>query len=401
MLDVASAAAEILGRAKPLSTELTALEHLSGRILAEPIYAERDQPPFDRVTMDGIAVRFERGRKRWRLAGRQLAGQPPSKLATLGDAIEIMTGAVRPHGADTIIPNEHYSVISGSGGDEIMLESGYQPRAGQHLHARASDHVAGTLLVDQGARIGPAEVAIIASAGRTAVTTFRMPRVAVVATGDELVAAGDPIQPHEIRLSNAPALVAALGAIGLVDSEWHHLPDNKTVLGDALATIIDANDVVLLSGGVSRGKADYVPEVLEALGATCHFHRVAQKPGKPLWFGSTANGCLVFGLPGNPVSTLACFCRYVRPALMNLKGQTDRPVSTVKLGAQWQFSPKLTALVPVVISSDDSGVTWAKPLGTNTSGDFTALAGADGFVELPAADSVFEAGRTVAFFGWR
>ncbi|MEO1303257.1 MAG: molybdopterin molybdotransferase MoeA [Myxococcota bacterium] len=401
MLDVARAAAEILGRAQPLPTELTSLEHLPGRILAEPVHAERDQPPFDRVTMDGIAVRYERGRKRWRLVGRQLAGQPPSELTTLGDAIEIMTGAVRPHGADTIIPNEYYDVVSGDAGNEIVLESGYQPTEGQHLHARASDHEAGALLIDKGARIGPAEVAIIASAGRTSVRTYRLPKVAVVATGDELVAAGDPIQPHEIRLSNAPALVAAVNAIGPTESGWHHLPDDKPVLRDALATILEANDVVLLSGGVSRGKADYVPEVLEALGATCHFHRVAQKPGKPLWFGSTEGGCLVFGLPGNPVSTLACFCRYVRPALITLMGQASERAVSVRLGAEWQFSPRLTALVPVVISSDEAGVSWARPLGTNTSGDFTALAGADGFVELPAADSVFEVGRTVAFYGWR
>ncbi|MEL7311409.1 MAG: molybdopterin molybdotransferase MoeA [Pseudomonadota bacterium] len=401
MIEVSEAADIVYSFAAALPTESVRLERLNGRVLAEPIYAERDQPPFDRVMMDGIAVQFERGRKRWRLGAQQLAGDPPSSLSSADEAVEIMTGAVMAIGADTVIPNERYSLVEDSGTTEVVLESGYQPERGQFIHRRASDHTDGTVLLEQGQALSPVEVAIIASAGRTEVAAHRSPRVAIVATGNELVAAGDAIQPHEIRLSNAPALAAAVQSTTGHLCDWHHLPDDRAVLTAALRDILEDTDILILSGGVSRGRADYVPEVLESLGVTRRFHRVRQKPGKPLWFGTSESGSLVFGLPGNPVSTLACFCRYVRPALLLMTGNANVQVPTVKLANDWAFSPAMTAFVPVVVQPDAEGQLWAAPLRTNTSGDFSALAGTHGFVELAATDTQFEVGRAVPYFAWR
>ncbi|MEL7024091.1 MAG: molybdopterin molybdotransferase MoeA [Pseudomonadota bacterium] len=401
MIEVAEAAEIVWSSAEALPTESVSLDRLNGRILAEPIDAERDQPPFDRVTMDGIAVRFERGRKRWRLQTRQLAGDPPTRLASEEQAIEIMTGAVLSSGSDAVIPNERYELIDNGDTTEVVLESGYQPEKGQNIHRQASDHIAGSTLLQPGHQLTPAEIAIIASAGRTEARVHRLPRAAIVATGNELVAAGDSIQAHEVRLSNAPALAAAVKGVTGIDCDWHHLPDDREVLASALGEILRDTDILILSGGVSRGRADYVPEVLESLGVKRRFHRVRQKPGKPLWFGTVETGSMVFGLPGNPISTLACFCRYVRPAMMLMAGNANVQTPTVKLANDWTFSPTLTAFVPVVVQPDSEGQSWASPLPTNTSGDFSALAGAHGFVELAATDTRFEVGRAVSYFPWR
>lgn len=400
MIDVATAASIVDQTAVPLAAQATPIDRIEGRVLAQTVVAERDQPPFDRVTMDGIAVRYEQGRRQWLCHRQQFAGDPATSLDDTGEAIEIMTGAVLPDGADTVIPNERYRLTQTELGWSIELEAGYEPTQGQFIHRRGSDHSQGHPLLRPGQLMRPAEVAIAASTGLTTLSTTMRPSVAVVATGNELVSPGEPILDHQVRLSNAPALAAAAEAITGEQAQWHHLPDDRDVLTDQLRGLLVAHQVVILSGGVSRGRADYVPEVLESLGAVCHFHRVAQKPGKPLWFGSTQNGTLVFGLPGNPVSTLACFCRYVRPALLRMAGHSPT-VITVRLAEDWTFNPKLTALVPVTLAHNGQGELLASPLSTNTSGDFSALAGADGFVELTATDTHFEAGRCVSFFAWR
>ena len=397
MIDSDTAGREVLAASIPLSAQPVAIADAAGRALAESVTAERDQPPFDRVTMDGIAVRAETGRQRWTLLERSFAGDPPTALGARDGAIEVMTGAVLPEGTDTVIPSERYTVRESGELGTIELESGYTAERGQFIHPRGSDHAAREVVLEPGILIGPAEVAILASAGLTEVQCVRMPRVAIVATGNELVPAGDPIEAHEVRLSNAPALLSAVQASG-ASGAWWHLPDDPAVLERELESLIATYDVVLLSGGVSRGRADFVPTVLEHLGVQRHFHRVAQRPGKPLWFGATADNTLVFGLPGNPVSTLACFCRYVRPALHVLRGLGQPTIPTVRLASDWEFKLPLTALVPAIVQPDDQGQQWAALLPTNTSGDFTALAGAHGFVELPAAGNRFAAADSWPFY---
>ena len=294
-----------------------------------------------------------------------------------------------------MIPVERYP----RDGDTITLEDGYAATTGQFVHRRGSDHIAATPLLEPGLRLGGPETAVLASAGLATVAVARLPRVHIVATGNELVAAGMPIADHEVRLSNGPAMSVMLAAAGYAGAQVHHLPDAPEILRERLGALLEDADVIVLSGGVSKGKADYVPDVLAGLGVTRHFHRVAQRPGKPIWFGTGPSGQLVFGLPGNPVSTLACCRRYVVPALALASGERTGEPKRLALGADWQFAPSLAAFVPVVVGMGDAGLV-ATPLSTNTSGDFTALAGTDGFVELPADREHFAAGEHYPFFGW-
>jgi molybdopterin molybdotransferase len=395
MISVAEAWATIAAHLTPLGIERIAVATAAGRTLAEPVAAERDQPPFDRVTMDGAALRLQPGQRRYAIAGTQYAGEPPLTLRDPHTAIEIMTGSALPPGADTVVPVERYTREN----DTIVLEDGYAPEAGQFIHNRGSDHARGAALLAPGVRIWGAEAAVIASAGLETVEVARLPRVAIVATGNELVPAGAPVADHEVRLSNAPGLAVMLAAAGFPGASEHHLPDAPDTLRDRLAALLRDNDVIVLSGGVSRGKADYVPGVLEAIGVTRHFHRVAQRPGKPLWFGTGSQGQVVFALPGNPVSTLTCCRRYVLPALALASGQTPEPAHVVALARDWHFAPALTAFVPVRLTDGDEGLV-AEPVATNTSGDFAALAGTDGVIALPADRDRFTAGERFAFYGW-
>ncbi|MEO1594686.1 MAG: molybdopterin molybdotransferase MoeA [Pseudomonadota bacterium] len=394
MISVAEAWAQVAAHTAPLASERIDIADAAGRVLAETVTAERDQPPFDRVTMDGIAVRYA-GQQHFGVAGTQFAGDAPLTLENSDTAIEIMTGAALPAGADTVIPVERYT----REGDTVTLEPGYAATTGQFVHRRGSDHVAATTLLDPGLRLGGPETAVLASAGLATVAVSTPPRVHIVATGNELVAAGQPIADHEVRLSNGPAMRVMLAAAGFPGARDHHLPDAPEVLREHLGALLDDADVIVLSGGVSKGKADYVPGVLADLGVTRHFHRVAQRPGKPIWFGTGASGQLVFGLPGNPVSALACCRRYVVPALALASAERTREPKCFALGADWHFAPRLTAFVPVVVEMGTTGPV-ATPIATNTSGDFTALAGTDGFVELPADREHFAAGEHYPFFSW-
>ncbi|MEO0998868.1 MAG: molybdopterin-binding protein, partial [Pseudomonadota bacterium] len=218
-------------------------------------------------------------------------------------------------------------------------------------------------------------------------------------TGDELVAAGEPVAAHQIRLSNGPAIEAALRARRVSDVASLHLNDEPDALRRHLADIVTAADITILSGGVSMGKADHVPAVLHDLGVREIFHRVSQRPGKPLWFGVSGNGALVFGLPGNPVSALVGFRRYVVPAIERMAGLAEVTQERVILATDMSFAPALTAFVPVTLSSGQ-GSAEALPVPFNTSGDFASLAGTDGFVELAKERSDFSRGEPVAFYRW-
>ncbi|MFK8052115.1 MAG: molybdopterin molybdotransferase MoeA [Woeseiaceae bacterium] len=400
MISVKEAERLIFEAMPDFGTESIPAHLATGRILAESIVAERDQPPFDRVTMDGVAIRWQENLTTWTITDTQLAGESPKTLAAPDHAIEIMTGAALCDDADTVIPVERYQIETINGQSRLTLETGYQPSHGQNIHKAGSDHAAGTTLLTPGMRIGGIESAIIASAGHTDVLVKLQPSIAVIATGDELVPPGQPIEPHQIRLSNGPALLTALRSHGFSDVSLHHLPDSKAGLQKSLAEILNENEVLVLSGGVSKGKADFVPEILNMLGVKKHFHFVAQRPGKPMWFGTGEQRQAVFALPGNPVSTLSCFRRYVVPALERANGMNARGPSTVKLATDWHFKPALTALVPAMLQPDNAGQMWATPLSTNTSGDFAALAYTDGLIELPPKRKDFACGEAFPFFYW-
>lgn len=399
MLDTAAASAAIAGSIHQLKVESVGLDEAVGRILRQSVTAERDQPPFDRVTMDGIAAcfdAFDAGRRDFTIEGTQHAGDPVQTLTSDAGCIEIMTGGVLPKGTDCIIPVERISVSDGV----ATVASDYAAKRNQFVHPQGSDHVCGHEVLKPGSRISPMDIAIIASCGLESVAVSRQPSIRVISTGNELVPPGSPIESHQIRLSNGPALVAMLTDQGFVDTAHEHLIDEPTVLEIRIANLLRESDVLILSGGVSMGKADYVPQVLEKLGVKLVFHKISQRPGKPMWFGIGPDKQVVFALPGNPVSTLVCCRQYVLPALLMASGREPYPPETARLTEDVTFKADLTCFLPVRISVGGNGVINATPAPTNTSGDFAALSGTDGYVELARAQSEFAAGSALPLHRW-
>jgi molybdopterin molybdotransferase len=244
------------------------------------------------------------------------------------------------------------------------------------------------------------DIAIIASCGLDSVQVSSQPQICVVSTGNELVPAGKAIEHHQVRLSNGPALVAMLQQQGFQRTRDEHLVDDKALLRIRLAEILDESRVIVLSGGVSMGKADFVPEVLRDLGVEVVFHKISQRPGKPMWFGIGPDQQAVFALPGNPVSSLVCCRQYVLSALLRASGREPPQAETAMLAEDVTFRPQLTCFLPVKTASDDEGRVQATPVPTNTSGDFAALSGTDGYIELALEQNEFPAGTTVPLHRW-
>ncbi|ANO52295.1 molybdopterin molybdotransferase MoeA [Woeseia oceani] len=399
MLSVTAATDAILAALTTWPEVSVPLAMSSGRVLRQNVLAERDQPPFDRVTMDGIAVRhsaYAAGRREFAIAASQHAGDPALSLATAEACIEVMTGAVLPAGTDCVIPVERTTRAGGN----IHVEPDYDATARQFIHARGSDHRQGYCLLEAGRRISAIDVALLASAGLAEVPVSKLPRIRVISTGNELVAPGTPIEAHQIRMSNGPAIVAMLQQQGFSDSAHLHLRDEQSVLEKHIGEQLADSDVLVLSGGVSMGQADFVPQVLSNLRVRKIFHKVSQRPGKPMWFGTGPQGQLVFALPGNPVSALTCCRHYVLPALLTASATSPRAAVTVRLAAPFRFAPALTCFLPAQLTADENGQLRAQPVPTNTSGDFTTLASTDGYLQLAADETDFPADSLQPFFHW-
>lgn len=399
MITTAEATQAISAAMPVLASDTVPLAEARGRILRQSIVAERDQPPFDRVTMDGIAVQFEylaSGNRRFTIQGTQHAGDPVQTLTSSTHAIEIMTGAVLPRNSDCVIPVERINIEDGV----AIVEEDYEAKRMQFVHGQGSDYRAGHEVLHAGVRITPMDIAIIASCGLKNVEVNDQPVVRVVSTGDELVPPGKPVAPHQVRLSNGPALVAMLRQQGFDETLDEHLVDEPELLRDRIAAILAEANVLILSGGVSMGKADYVPQVLEELGVEVIFHKISQRPGKPMWFGIGPGKQAVFALPGNPVSSLVCCRHYVLPALLQAGGRKDCVSETAALAEDVIFKPKLTCFMPVRLKSDADGRIVGTPVPTNTSGDFASLAATDGYVELELDRDEFPAGSVVPLHRW-
>jgi molybdopterin molybdotransferase len=371
----------------------------AGAVLRENVYAERDQPPFDRVAMDGVALvsaAAAAGRRRFQLQATQGAGEPPVTLISDENCIEVMTGAVLPPGCDTVVPVERLQSADGY----VEIERGLEIPPWRNVHRRASDRTQGALLLITGSVLNAPEIAVAASAGMARVRVSSQPAIVVVSTGNELVEPGDPIAPHQIRRSNAYAVVAALRQRGFQRVADDHLPDDAALLRERLRLHLHTHEVLILSGGVSVGRFDLVPKALEDIGVRCVFHGVSQRPGRPMWFGTASEGRSVFALPGNPVSTLVCLVRYVVPALYAAMGKPAAARERVALSAPIHWETQLTGFVPVRVSNDDWARPWATPCPTNGSGDFASLALTDGFVELPPGPADFAKGYVTRLFRW-
>jgi molybdopterin molybdotransferase len=399
MLSPPEAEAAIAKRVPAAPHATLPLTGLAGRLLRQDIVAERDQPPFNRASMDGVAIASEawdRGIREFSIVGTQAAGAPPSFLPDPSSCIEIMTGAVLPDGCDCVIPVERITNL----GERIRVADDVVAKPWMNVHRRASDSRAGETLLSPGCVLGPAEVAIVASAGLATAEVTEEPRIMVISTGDELVEPGQPIHDWQIRRSNAYAVIAALQRRGYRRVAHDHLPDDLDVLRARLRVHLDTHDVLILSGGVSMGKFDFIPQVLAELGVETVFHKVAQRPGKPMWFGVRNPGKAVYALPGNPVSTLVSCIRYVVPGLAASLGMARTSPPQVVLGSEVAVTSDLSIFLPVQLAQDAGGRQVATPKPTRGSGDFVSLTGTDGFVELSPGPRTAQAGSLAPFYAW-
>lgn len=402
MIPVAQALAHILATARLRPATAVPLAEATGQILREPLTADRDFPPGNRVTMDGIIIRYadwKKGIRSFPVQEMQVAGTEPVTLLQPGTCIEIMTGAMHSSSADTVIRYEdlHIDVQNGQRIAQVMTET-VRPR--QNVHFQGTDATQGDLLMEPGRRIGPPEIGIAASIGKTHLLVSAPPRIAIISTGDELVDVSAAPLPYQIRRSNSYSLQAALREMHVPHTDCYHLADQKPLLMRELKQLLQDYDTLILSGGVSMGKADFVPSVLEELGVQCIFHKVAQRPGKPLWFG-TMGEKTVFGLPGNPVSTFVSFYAYLRPWLLRCLGQTAAPSPVAVLTTDVQFLPPLTYYMQVKVSMDAQGRLLATPQQGHGSGDHGNLMHCDGFLQLPPDQTQFAAGEVFPLLPYR
>jgi molybdopterin molybdotransferase len=301
-----------------------------------------------------------------------------------------------PLGADCVIPLEEYDLAERIA--RLKPNSLLEPY--RNVQRRGADSRPGVPMLQSGTRLNAPEIAIVASAGLASVRVSRQPRIMVASTGDELVEPGKPIAQHQVRRSNAYAVVAALMGHGFQEVKNDHILDDETMLRERLTRHLAESDALILSGGVSKGKFDFVPKVLKELGVEEVFYQVAQRPGMPMWFGMTRQGCAVFGLPGNPIATLVCLVRFVVPALVTAMGAQHRWPVPIALASPIKRGRTMTSFVPVQARYDAQGRHLAQPRIPNGSGDFLALAETDGFVELPPQPGSYPEGFIANMYRW-
>ncbi|MGV3502394.1 MAG: molybdopterin molybdotransferase MoeA [Adhaeribacter sp.] len=378
------------------------LAEATGRVLQEAVYADRDFPPYNRVAMDGIAIQFasyHQGEDTFEIEGIQLAGAKPLALKRVDNCLEVMTGAMLPQHTNTVIRYEDLKLVDRKGLRYAhIVEAPKAPY--QNVHRQGSDRRAGELLIAAGTLLGPAEIAVAATVGKTSLQVSQPPQVAIISTGDELVEIAATPGAHQIRQSNAYMLQAALRSCQ-VAAERFHLADDPRQLKKELARLLETYEVLILSGGVSKGKADFVPQVLQQLGVEQLFHEVAQKPGKPFWFGRNTAGKVVFALPGNPNSTFLCYYRFVEPWLRKTLGAPPALRLQAILREDVTFRANLTYYLPVSVAVAASGMLQAKPIRHGGSGDLASLLEADGFLELPRHQAFFASGDIYQLYLFR
>jgi len=382
------ATARIVAALTALPQETVPLAEAIGRVLRAPLIADRPLPPYRRATMDGIAFRFASSAS-VRIAGLHAAGDPPPRPLTEGEAWEIMTGALVPSDCDTLVPYEEVSIDDG-----VATISGEQV-PGRFIHEVGKDSSHGQMLVAPGTFMGPVEIAIAASVGVGELTVSKRPSITLLTTGDEAIPVEATPQPWQIRRSNGPMLEAMLRGLGITNIRSHHVVDDETLLGDAVEAAISNSDLILLCGGISKGKRDHVRSVLEARLDAPAFHGVRQRPGKPLafWTGPPP----VFALPGNPVSVLATFVHYVLPALLQLQGSEPGSKLALPLATSLDPHPSLTWLLPCRINAHGEAI----PLPPKNSGDFVSVAGATHLLEIPPGRATLPAGHLLSASSFR
>ena len=390
MITVAEALQIIKANHQSFGTESIPLHHSVGRILREDIFADRDFPPYNRVTMDGICLQreaFQNGRRQFNIQGIAAAGAPQDTLHKDTDCIEVMTGSVLPKNADVVIRYEDLDIVDGVA--TVNLE---ELGVRQNIHEQGEDRKAESLVIKKGRPISPAEIGVAATVGKAEVWVSCLPKVLIISTGDELVEINKTPEAHQIRRSNVYRLQTTLQHYG-IKAQTAHLDDDLEAIKDALKEYLDQFEVIVLSGGVSKGKFDYLPEALEAVQVEKLFHKIKQRPGKPFWFGKHPKGTLVFALPGNPVSSFMCTHRYFIPWLQGSLSIDPKPLPRACLAEDIHFKPDLTYYAQVKLHYDEEGRLMAYPNHGNGSGDLANLVDNDAFLELARGRNLYQKGE--------
>lgn len=359
-----------------------------GRVLKEEIVADRDFPPFNRVSMDGIAFSseaFDNGQRIFKIEGVQAAGSPQLTLQNKNNCIESMTGAMLPNGCDVVVQYELLSIKNGEATVDLDTVKLFQ-----NIHKKGLDRAMGDVLITKNTLISSAEIGVLATVGKSIVKVAKQPSVMIISTGNELVEVNETPKEHQIRRSNVYTVVSLLEKLQ-IKAETAHILDDKEILKSKIDLFLNEYDVLIFSGAVSKGKFDFIPEVLEELGVEKLFHKVKQRPGKPFWFGKK-NEKTVFAFPGNPVSTFVNCLKYFYPWYQKSVGLNFEKNTKAILSEDFFFKPSLTYFLQVKLSQKE-GKLYATPVSGKGSGDLANLVEADGFLELPDDSTNFLKGE--------
>ena len=400
MISVENALQTVLNSTQNFGVEEIPFLKSVGRILKEEIAADRDFPPFNRVSMDGIVIDFNEFSSRLRsnrqlsfkIEGIQAAGSEQITLQNSENCIEVMTGAVLPNNTNTVIRYEDVTIENGMATINIDVIND-----GQNIHVKGKDGKVGDILIPQNTKISAAEIGVLATVGKSIVKVAKQPKVMIVSTGDELVGVDEIPLEHQIRRSNVFTLVSLLERLQ-IPSETAHITDDKSVLKSEIESYLQEYDVLLFSGAVSKGKFDFLPEVLDELGVKKLFHTVAQRPGKPFWMGTTKT-CTVFAFPGNPISTFVNCLAYFYPWYYKSVG-LEINEETAILGEDVTFKPNLTYFLQVKLERENGFLT-AFPISGNGSGDLASLVKTDAFMQLPNDKVEFKMGERYPVIKYR
>ena len=397
MITVEEALKIVLTHTTDFGTESVPLDQAYGRILREPIVADRDFPPYDRVTMDGIAIKFEEfkgGRRDFHIEGTAAAGEEQKTLNDSKSCLEVMTGSVMPANADTVIRYEDIVIendVASIREDAITYR--------QNIHFKGEDRKQGDIVIHPGKRISSSEVGVCATVGSSNVQVARLPRTIIISTGDELVDIDEKPQAHQIRRSNVYRLSTVLRHYH-IPVTTAHLMDDKELIKSELEKYVNEYELLILSGGVSKGKFDFLPEALEMAGVKKLFHKIKQRPGKPFWFGVHPHAT-VFAFPGNPVSSFMCMQQYFISWLNRSLGENDKPVPRAVLTEEVTFKPDLTYFLEVAVDYGKDGTIRATPVKGNGSGDLANLVDAEAFIVLPMGRDTFAEGEVFPLLFYR
>ena len=397
MITVNEASKAIMNHEHPLGIVEMPFESSLGFILAEAIYADRDFPPFNRVSMDGIAIHYDSWaltKSPQKIEGVAPAGQAQVVLKNTHNCIEVMTGSILPKNCDTVVRYEDVAIENGHA--RITIE---EVTKGKNVHIQGIDGQKGDLLIGKGTLISPAEIGILATTGKSTVQVYQNHRIVLISTGDELVPVDQIPLAHQIRMSNSFQISTFLRSKGY-EVSIRHLNDEAELMKKSIEGLMDDYDVIILSGGVSKGKFDYVPQVLQDLGVEKKFHKVKQRPGKPFWFG-TAPNCTVFALPGNPISSFVCSVRYVLPWLEKNRFRSKPKPLYARLGDDVAFKPDLSFFLEVSLKFNEEGQIIAHPQRGNGSGDLANAPKVDAYLELPQGKDLYEKGEVHRLYPFR